>query len=298
LKSLDVLGFARDIALHGVVGPGLSSIAARVLPPFEFAVGFAVIIGFFRRTGLVLLLISLVIFMAATGWAWAHGNTEGCGCFGRFASRTPLSVIVEDAILAALAVTALVFARATARPGAARRAPVSPALPAAPPDSPPAPPSRPGRGLWRGGAVLAIGVAATAFTLASPRLPIDNLATALRPGVSLESLGLTSIAGNLGEGDRLLVILLLDEPDSQAAVPALNALALAPGVPPITGLTSASQDKRAEFFFAYAPSFELVDVPAADLRRLYRRAPRSFTVHNGAVMQVWTGIPAAQEFAK
>ena len=151
---------------------------------------------------------------------------------------------------------------------------------------------------WRAWLLGALGIASTAFTLASPHLPIDNLATALSPGVNLHALGLDAVAGNFAEGDRLLVILVLDEPASQKAVAPLESLAKHPGVPPIAGLTSAGEQARAEFFWSYAPSFELLEVPAADLRRLYRRAPRSFRVHNGVVLQVWEGVPPAQEFVK
>jgi uncharacterized membrane protein YphA (DoxX/SURF4 family) len=279
LKSLDVDGFARDIALHKIIGPGLSAVAARVFVPFEIAVGAAAILGYRRRWALGLLGASLVLFIGATGWAWSQGNTEGCGCFGRFASRTPLSVIVEDALLLAACGLGIVLAPRDRRAGAG---------------APGAVPGH-GPGRWRGAVVAGILVAATAFTLASPHLPIDRFATALQPGVTLEDLGLAQIAGNLDQGDRLLAILVLDEEPSRKAVEGLNALAQTPGVPPISGLTSAPEDNRAEFFFTYGSTFELLEVPSADLRRLYRRAPRVFRVHNGAVLRVWDGVPTAEE---
>lgn len=273
LKGLDVDGFARDITLHGILGPALSSILARVLVPFEIVVGTAVIIGYRRRLGLLLLILTLVVFTAATAWAWSQGNTEGCGCFGRFASRTPLSVILEDLALTVVGVLAWLAA-------GTRKAPDRE------------------RGLrWRAALVAGLGAASTAFTLASPYLPIDDYATALRPGVLLQDLGLAQIAGDLAEGERLLVILDLDQEATRQAVVSLNALAERPGSPPITGLTSGDEEKRAEFFWTAAPAFPILEVPAADLRRLYRRAPRSFRVHNGAVLQVWEGIPPAEVLA-
>jgi uncharacterized membrane protein YphA (DoxX/SURF4 family) len=281
LKSLDVVGFARDIALHGIIGNGLSAVAARVLIPFEIAVGAAAILGYRRRWAFVLLAASLVLFIGATGWAWAHGNTEGCGCFGRYAERTPLTVIVEDAfLLVACAIGFLLTPRQAAATAAQAAAAASTAA---------------ATGRWRGAVVAALTVAAAAFALASPHLPIDGIATALRPGATLSDLGLAQIAGNLDQGERLLVILVLDEEPSRKAVEGLNALAQAPGALPISGLTSAPEDKRAEFFFTYGPTFELLEVPSADLRRLYRRAPRVFRVHNGAVLRVWDTIPSVEE---
>ncbi len=292
LKGLDVDGFARDIMLHGIIGPGLSAVAARVLVPFEIVLGAAAIIGYRRRTALVLLILTLVFFVGATGWAWAKGNTEGCGCFGRYASRTPLAVIVEDLLLVLAGVLALVVAGRPARAGeTARPAGADPAVPAAAGRAP-------ASGKWKGAVVALLAVVSTAFALASPRLPLDDFATALRPGVTLRELGLDQIAGNLAEGDRLLVVLVLDEKASQDAVPWLNALAQFPGVPPISGLTSAPEEKRTEFLFSHAPSFELLAAPAPDLRRLYRRAPRAFRVHNGQVIQVWQGIPPVEGFAQ
>lgn len=291
MKSLDVEGFARDITLHKIIGPGLSAVAARVLVPFELAVGVAAILGYRRRLALGLLGLSLVVFVGATGWAWANGNTEGCGCFGRFASRTPLAVIVEDALLLAACGIGIVLAPRTPARGAGSGGTASGVTA----QGEPAPGA--GTGRWRGAVVAAIAVAATVFTFASPYLPIDSIATALRPGVSLSDLGLAQIAGNLDQGDRLLAILVLDEEPSRKAVAELNALAQVPGAPPISALTAAPEDKRAEFFFSYGPTFELLEVPSADLRRLYRRAPRVFQVHNGAVLRVWDTIPSAKELS-
>jgi uncharacterized membrane protein YphA (DoxX/SURF4 family) len=271
LKSLDVVGFARDIALHKILGPGTSAVLARILVPLEIVTGLAAILGYRRRLALAVLAASLVVFIAATGWAWAHGNTEGCGCFGRYAARTPLEVIVEDALMLAGCALALVLM----------------------PRSSAAPPGR-----WRAATVGVVAVLAAVFTLASPRLPIDGIATALRPGATISGLGLDAIAGNLDQGDRLLAVLVLDEEPSRKAVAGLNALAASPGCPPITGLTSAPEDKRAEFFWTYGPSFEILEVPSADLKRLYRRAPRVFQVHNGAVLRVWESIPPAEELIR
>lgn len=317
MKALDVNGFSRDIALHGIVGPGLAAVLARVLIPFEIVAGAAVIIGYRRRLGLALLIGSLILFIGVTGWAWAHGNTEGCGCFGRFASRTPLTVILEDVVLLVLAAAAWIAARPPASeasagvpsatgilendPGALpprESASPVPRLDSGSVGSPGTPlSSRAGARRWRPLLIAGLAVAATAMTLASPYLPIDDYATALRPGVSLHELGLDSIAGDLAEGDRLLVILDIDQEATIQAVPTLNALMGHSGVPRVTGLTSADEKKRAEFFWTAAPSFEIIEVPSADLRRMYRRAPRSFRVHNGAVLQVWEGIPPVEDLA-
>jgi uncharacterized membrane protein YphA (DoxX/SURF4 family) len=67
LKALDVEGFARDIALHKIVGPTLAAISARILIPFEIAVGAAAILGYRRRLAWVLLGGALVVFIAGTG---------------------------------------------------------------------------------------------------------------------------------------------------------------------------------------------------------------------------------------
>ena len=278
LKSLDVDGFARDIGLHGILGPGASWWLARVLVPFEIVVGAGVILGYRRRLGLALLIGALATFIGATGYAWSQGKTEGCGCFGRYAARTPGAVILEDLILIAAGTLAFVLAAGGTGAGEGEPDPRS-------------------SGGWRGPFLAAAALGAVAFTLASPSLPIDNFATALRPGVTLADLGLDRIAGDLAQGDRLLVVLVLDEGASRQAVAPLNRLGEAAGVPSITGLTSATEEERAAFFWDLAPGFQLLEAPASDLRRLYRRAPRSFRVHNGAVLQVWDGIPRVEDLA-
>jgi uncharacterized membrane protein YphA (DoxX/SURF4 family) len=281
LKSLDVEGFARDISLHGILGPSPSRVLALFLVPFEIVAGVAALIGYRRRLALHSMLGALAVFVLATGWAWWNGNTEGCGCFGQYAARTPLAVIAQDLLLMAAGVASLLLA-----PPAGLHAPLSHAGHGQPPER------------WRPALVGLIAVLATAFALASPHLPLDSLATSLREGASLHDLGLDRIGRGLGEGDHLLAILVLDEDRSRAAIPSLNTLAGSPGFPPLVALVSADETARAEFFWSFAPSFELLEFPAPDLRRLYRRAPRVFRMHNGSVLRVWETVPTPEDLAK
>src|SRR5439155_8889390 len=98
-------------ALHGIVGVGMSIALARVLVPFEIVAGAAAIMGYRRRLALGLLIGALMVFIGATGYAWSQGHTEGCGCFGRYAARTPGQVILEDLLLLGAGVLAIVLAR-------------------------------------------------------------------------------------------------------------------------------------------------------------------------------------------
>jgi hypothetical protein len=54
-------------------------------------------------------------------------------------------------------------------------------------------------------------------------------------------------------------------------------------------------DERTVFCFNYDPRFEVVPVPRADLKRLYRVLPRFFQVRNGRIVRIWEGFPPDAE---
>jgi len=61
---------------------------------------------------------------------------------------------------------------------------------------------------------------------------------------------------------------------------------------PVAVLADFTQDEQMELFWRLAPAFELHEVPAAVLRPLYRRLPRTFFVEEGRVTRTYPGLPA------
>ena len=72
------------------------------LPWLEIVAGLAVLTGWFRRGGLLLLNVSLVIFAIALASAWMRGLEFECGCFGGSRTTSLLNAMVRDAVLLAV----------------------------------------------------------------------------------------------------------------------------------------------------------------------------------------------------
>ncbi len=115
--------------------------------------------------------------------------------------------------------------------------------------------------------------------------------TRLAPGATLEELELAKRLPDLAVG-RLLVA-LIDVTDAQAAevTTALNALAAAPGAPPILGLTPSTEQEIDSFRWTIVPAFEVKRLDPEVIPRLYRRLPRFFVIDSGRVSAVYDGAP-------
>ena len=77
---------------------------ALALPWLEIFAGLAVITGFLRRGGLLILNTSLVIFIAALASAWARGINVDCGCFGKVKTGGLLQELGLDTLLLAIGI--------------------------------------------------------------------------------------------------------------------------------------------------------------------------------------------------
>jgi putative oxidoreductase len=99
LLGLGLLTFADNIrSFHLLQDPWIAW-AAMFLPWFEVICGIAVITGVWRRGGLILLNLSLVIFIFALSQAWYRGIDVSCGCFGKTALEHPSKQLAIDAVL-------------------------------------------------------------------------------------------------------------------------------------------------------------------------------------------------------
>jgi uncharacterized membrane protein YphA (DoxX/SURF4 family) len=265
LKAADPGEFARQIETYGIVGSGASAPLAYLLIPAEMALGAALLVGYRTRLAAALTGALLVTFMGATAYAWSQGRTEGCGCFGSFASRTPADVLVEDAVFLAIALLAMVVRRKT-----------------------------PARGIWRPATVLALVLAGgVALPLAAYALPLDAWVTDLRVGRSLRDLPLENAPMDLSRGDYLIALLNLDAADAREMVKRLNQLNSGPPRPAVVAFYGGEVDEKTVFCFNTRPSFEVVAVPRAELKRLYRRLPRFFQLKDGKVSGIWENSPPA-----
>ncbi|MBZ0114531.1 MAG: hypothetical protein K8J08_18855, partial [Thermoanaerobaculia bacterium] len=221
-------------------------------------------------------LVGLFLFLTGRGyWRFLHGETVAadCGCFGNLVSRTPAEAFWQDLLLL---VPALLVAYIGLRGGRFPR--------------------------WRTLFAILAAVGVVAFAYLAPDLPLDDIATRLKPQVALSDLCvgdeprvcLLDVAPELAEGEHWVVMVnLTDRPETW--VDPLNEWVLADSMTSPTVLASATPEALSEFRWTWGPSFEIRETPAALLRPLYRQLPRSFLVRDGVVVLTSPGLPAALE---
>jgi uncharacterized membrane protein YphA (DoxX/SURF4 family) len=278
-KMIDPTAFAEQIRAEGLDGFLPAQAIAMIALSLEAGLGLALLLGLRRMWVLVPTTLLVAFFLFLTGRAWwldSQGllpDGPSCGCFGNLVERTPAEAFWQDLLL-------LVPALALAFLGRERRTRLFPPL--------------------RTAVVVFGTVAVLVFAWMAPGMPLDDLATRLRPGVTVESLCagrgdervcLDSIAPELREGDHLVVMSNLDAPELTGAMDALNAYAGKPGNPTLLVLSSAAAEEQRAFFWQWGPSFEIREAPAELLRPLYRRLPRAFLVKDGRVTRTFPGLP-------
>lgn len=279
-KAIDPSSFVDQIRTEGLDFLLPARAVALIALALETGLGLLLLLGVRRKWVLIPATLLVAFFLSLTGRAWwlaAHGQRDAaasCGCFGNLVQRTPAQAFWQDL---ALLIPALFLAWV----GRERRPPLFP-------------PKRT--------AVAMIGtLAVLLFAWKAPELPIDDLATRLRPGaeVSKTCVGegaqrvcLDGVIPELRQGENLVVMATLDDPALTKSVDALNAYAGGPN-PGLWLLTSSTAEQQRAFFWKWGPTFQIREAPPELLRPLYRRLPRSFAVKDGRVTQTFQGLPPA-----
>lgn len=285
-KVIHPAAFAEQIRIEGLDFLLPAMAVALIALALEGAVGVALLTNLRRLWVLVPTALLTVFFLFLTGRAWwldAQGLREevaGCGCFGNLVDRTPQEAFVQDLLLLGIP-TLLIF---VGRPRGGRTFPP-----------------------LRTALVALAAVAVPLFAWKAPELPLDDLATRLKPGVEIADLCagegddlvcLDLLAPGLASGEHLVVMADLEDEGFLAAVDPLNDYAFAArsgDAPPLTVLAGGTPEDHRMFFWQYGPVFEVVEVPEALLAPLYRRLPRSFRLEDGVVTATWDGYPPAAE---
>lgn len=278
-KALDPSAFAEQIRMEGLDFLIPAHTLALLVLALEAGLGLALLFGVRRLWVLVPTALLVAFFLFLTGRTWwlaAHGmlpETAGCGCFGNLVQRSPAEAFWQDLLL-------LVPALLLAFLGRDRRGRLVPPLRTA---------------------AVALGTAGVlVFAWKAPDLPLDDLATRLRPGTAVNEicadqsdnpLCLSTIAGDLMQGEHLVVIADLADPALRQSVPALNDTDNDPTGPQVWILSAATSEQISEFRWTQGPVFKVVETPAPLLRPLYRRLPRAFRVKDGEVVETWAGLP-------
>ena len=281
LKALDPEGFVQEVGQYGILPGVLTRAFAYLLIPLEVAAGVALLLNFRPVVSLSVAAVMMLMFIGAVGYAIATDQpVTDCGCFGANMPRTPQETLKEDIGFLAAALFGMFALRGGRRRGVEPEAAV------------------PLRGLgWKGAAIAGVTLASGAFVIASPHLPLDDFATALKPGVRWESLHVALAEADLGKGRHLVALMGLREPATIESLDRLNRIA-AEGKVPVIGLYADDDAAYNEFFWTRGPSFPLYHATSSDLRRLHRRLPRFFTVKEGVVTATWPEPPSNEEIIR
>jgi uncharacterized membrane protein YphA (DoxX/SURF4 family) len=284
-KTVDPHAFGEQIHAEGLDFFLSSELVAFIAIGLELALGAALVLGIRRLWVLIPAGLLVILFTFLTGrgyWNYAHGIVDeaaSCGCFGNLVDRSPAEAFWQDLLLMVPALLLTFIGRA----------------------------GRESRLFARIAAASVITFAGLLLTWKAPSLPLDNLATRLRPGKQIQNicsgndehrLCLASVIPELNENDHLVVIADLRSPDFGASVPELNLYNSNGRGPTLWVLSDATPEDRHRFFWQWAPTFQLYEAPRALLRPLYRDLPRSFLVSEGKVINTFSGLPPFHELEK
>ena len=285
-KAIHPTAFVEEVAGRGLAlgALGLTAGAVAFLAlALEAGLGALLLLGVRRLWVLVptALLVGFFLFLTGQDYYRALAGLEveasSCGCFGNLVQRTPAEAFWQDLLLM---LPALVLAF-VGRPRQGRTVP----------------PVRTAVGLLAAGAIVLLAWKA-------PALPLDDLATRLKPGVEVasfcagtgpERMCLDTLIPDLAHGESLVVLADLDEGFGER-VERINRYLDGryleeTGAPPLWVVTAAGPAERQSFCWTWAPGFEAVQAPEPLLAPLYRSLPRSFRVRDGEVVETWAGLP-------
>jgi uncharacterized membrane protein YphA (DoxX/SURF4 family) len=103
LKVRDPAAFLVAIRSFHILPDPFAAWLALALPWLEILAGLAVLTGWLRSGGLLMLNVSLVIFAVALASAWVRGLDVECGCFGSGRGATGIrDALLRDAVLLAV----------------------------------------------------------------------------------------------------------------------------------------------------------------------------------------------------
>jgi uncharacterized membrane protein YphA (DoxX/SURF4 family) len=282
-KALDPVSFVEQIRAERLDFFGLAEATAFMALGLEIALGLALVTGLRRWWVLAPTAALVAFFLFLTGrayWRFEHGlidETEACGCFGNLLNRTPKEAFWQDLWLLVVPLGLSLVGRG--KEGAL-----------------------PKRRLMLIGLLTA---AVLVFAWKAPDLPLDDLATRLKPGVGVseicagseenpEQLCLDTLVSDFGAGKHWVVLSDLDEPTFLDAVPQLNEWSTSQSEIGLWILTAASAEAVSTFQWTQAPAFAVQEAPYAMLQPLHRRLPRSFLVEDGEVTRTVSDLPLTE----
>jgi len=279
-KAGDPALFIDQITAHGVTPPSWSPFIAYFFIAVELLAAAGFLVFIWPRLVFCGTILMMLVFIVVTALAWAMGNTNGCGCFGRLVERGPQSVIIEDAIVILVSALALWLLRSPERERSFGRWLVGSArVPA-----------------WRWVIAVPLILAAGVLTAFGPALPIDSAVVGLKAGDDLSDLALSGVRFPLDDGWVLVALVGPDCPACDAGVPALKEVAeQAQDLRVVAAHPGVAADAQA-WRLRHLPNFPVAYQTPRALRQYYRALPTTFLLCDGVIRRIWWGrIPPASE---
>ncbi len=302
-KAIDPAGFEEQIHGEGLDFLFPASMVVFIALGLEAGVGAALLMGV--RTLWVLLPAAAMtgLFLFLTGRTYLNfldgslDASSSCGCFGQIIERSPEEAFWQDL---ALLLPSMLLAW-VGRPRALD------ALP-----------------FVRGVGAAVFTVLVLIFAGLAPELPLDDLATRLKPGAVLSELCVGQdapadaqaaasdeplvLGGGEGraclserilhprviewnDGEYLVILVDVESPRFLDSLDELNEFANDPDSLPLVVLSPSPEEVVGDFASRHGTAFEPFPVERALLRPLFRRLPRSFTVSKGVVQETFSDLP-------
>ena len=206
-KALDPAAFAAQIEREGLDFLLSAPVVAAIAVALEVFLGGALLLGV--RRGFILwptaaLVVFFLFLTGRTYWQDMQGTLvddgAGCGCFGNLVERTPAEAFWQDMLLMVPALLLAFTARRTD----------------------PAWPRSQEKPMVRIGFVGVLTAAALLLAWKAPELPLDDLATRLKPGIDPSALCagdadngsracMNDIVPEMAEGEHLVVLANLED---------------------------------------------------------------------------------------
>ena len=102
LKVKDPTQFLFDVRSFNLLPDPLAAWLALLLPWVEILAGLAVITGWLRAGGLLLLNALLIVFLGVIALSWMRGLDISCGCFGGSPEASDyMALVIRDLVLLA-----------------------------------------------------------------------------------------------------------------------------------------------------------------------------------------------------
>ena len=272
-KAFGIDLFIRQIRDYEIItNPLLIILGAWGLITFECCLGTALIINFRPKIAVPLGSLIFLIFIAATGYAWATGVTDDCGCFGSWVERTPKAAMLEDVILFAALMVAWKWNR-----------------------------SYKNWPFFKKEFVVAIAFLTGLLLpiIVSPVLERINAAVTEPPKEGFEHFVLGSLPQkDFNVGKHLIIVLSTDCSHCRAEMDNLNMIAEDKELPEAISVCINNDKQIEDFNYDFDPTFKIYRISDDDFWRILGdgEIPRIILVSNGIVVKKWDfAVPEIEE---